>query len=201
MPYAPLPAALVSVSPDRPFIIETPRLILRPWRERDRDAFAAMNADPRVMHYFVKTLSQEESDAFFELVSSLIVQRGWGFWAVEVKGEPSLAGMVGLHQQTADFTYPSCIEIGWRFVPSQWGKGYAAEAARAALMVGFTCLEMEEIVAFTTVSHIQSQKVMRFIGMKNKGDIFQHPRVPEGHPWRTHVLYRLSRQEWENDQS
>lgn len=201
MLYSPLPAGLVTVLADQPFLIETPRLILRQWENSDRDAFASMNADPRVMRYFTKALSRAESDEFLDRVSGLIKQKGWGFWAVEVKGEASLAGMVGLHEQTPDFTYPSCIEVGWRFVPERWGKGYAAEAARAALEVGFTRLEMEEIVAFTTVSNTRSQKVMRFIGMKNKGDIFQHPRVPEGHPLRTHVLYRLSNHEWKSDNS
>ncbi|MFI5334183.1 MAG: GNAT family N-acetyltransferase [Chlamydiales bacterium] len=178
----------------QPKIIETKRLILRPWRAEDFEPFAAINADPRVMEYFPATLTREESDAYTKRIARELEERGWGLWAVSVRDGAPFIGFIGLApvQFTAHFT--PAVEIGWRLGYEFWGKGYATEGARAALRYGFDVLNLEKIVSFTAAQNMRSRKVMEKIGMHhNPADDFDHPRLPEGHPLRRHVLYQLAR--------
>jgi RimJ/RimL family protein N-acetyltransferase len=169
--------------------LETPRLILRRWREGDRDPFAALNADPAVMEHFVSPLTRQESDDFVDGIEAHFDAHGWGLWAVEVKATTEFAGFIGLWSPNWD---PSLTEIGWRLAREHWGQGYATEGARAAIDDGFDRLGLEEIVSFTTVGNVRSQRVMQKLGMtRDPADDFDHPNVPEGHPIRPHVLYRL----------
>ncbi len=68
--------------------------MLRPWRDRDADAFALMNADQRVMEFFVAPLSRAESDQLLSRMRAVIQDRGWGWWCVDINGE--CAGFTGL---------------------------------------------------------------------------------------------------------
>lgn len=164
-------------------------VVLRPWQDGDADAFAAMNADPRVMEFFVAPLSREESDAMLARIRNFTEERGWGWWCVDIDGE--CAGFTGLSEPPYETPFTPCVEVGWRMRPHFWGHGYATEAAQLALDYGFTTLQLPEIVSFTTVTNQRSRRVMERIGMQRDldGD-FDHPRVPEGHPLRRHVLYR-----------
>jgi RimJ/RimL family protein N-acetyltransferase len=91
---------------------------------------------------------------------------------------------------TAHFT--PCVEIGWRLAYEHWGRGYATEAAQAAVAFAFGGLHLEELVAFTVPANQRSRKVMERIGMtRSDADDFDHPDLPEGHPLRRHMLYRL----------
>lgn len=175
---------------------ETSRLILRQWRPEDRAPFAELNADPVAMEHFPKTLTRVESDALADRIEGLIAERGWGFWAVEIKTTVEFIGFVGLHVPRADLPMSPCVEIGWRLLREHWGQGYATEAAEAALRVGFERLDLPEIVSFTALANARSQRVMERLGMARDPATFEHPDVPEGHPARTHCLYRLSRGAW-----
>ena len=184
-------------------IIKTKRLILRPWRDEDLEPFAQLNADPRVMEYFPATLSREESDQMVKRMQGKIEERGWGWWAVEVPGVSSFIGFIGLNNVDRD-VYPlpfaPTVEVGWRIAYEYWGKGYAPEGALACLKFGFEILELNEIVAFTAVENKRSRSVMEKIGMHyDPKDDFDHPKLIEGHPLRRHVLYRLTRSEWEKE--
>ena len=176
-----------------PELIEraTPRLLMRQWRSSDRVPFAELNADPRVMEFFPAALAREESDAVAERCASLIGQRGWGFWAVELKTTGAFIGFVGLHTPTG-LPFSPCTEIGWRLAFDHWGQGFATEAAREALRVAFEVLRLEEIVSFTAVANRRSRAVMERLGMTASGS-FEHPSVPLGNPLREHCLYRLRR--------
>ncbi len=176
--------------------IHTERLFLRQWRAEDRKPFAAMNADPEVMRYFPATLTHEQSDAMADRCQMSLEKRGWGLWAVEVKAERSFIGFVGLSIPVADLPFMPCVEIGWRLAAAAWGKGYATEAARAALRVGFVDLQFAEIVSFTSVINTRSRAVMERLGMKEDKQTFEHPGVPIGNLLREHCLYRLSRDQW-----
>src|SRR6218665_1012136 len=125
--------------------IETERLLLRRWREDDGGAFAAMNADPQVMRYFRSPLSRTESDAFMARIETHFDAHGFGFWAVVEKQSGQLVGLTGLARVTFDAPFAPAVEIGWRFAPHVWGRGYAPEAARAALHAGFTDFALAEI--------------------------------------------------------
>ncbi len=177
-----------------PSTISTPRLLLRLWRDEDLPAFAAMNADPKVMEFFPKPLDRAESDAAAARIRDHFARRGFGLWAVEVPGVADFIGFVGLSVPTFEAHFTPCVEIGWRLACEHWGHGYATEVARAALDFGFQHLALDEIVSFTVPANLRSRRVMERIGMTySPADDYDHPALPEGHPLRRHVLYRARR--------
>jgi RimJ/RimL family protein N-acetyltransferase len=93
--------------------------------------------------------------------------------------------------------FTPCVEIGWRLAFDHWGKGYASEAALAALNYAFASLAIDEIVSFTVAANRRSIRVMDRIGLtRSPRDDFLHPSLPHDHPMRPHVLYRLAREDW-----
>lgn len=175
---------------------ETERLALRQWRDADKAPLAALNADPRVMQYFPARLDRAESDALFDELRNHIDYNGFGVWAVNEKATGTLVGAVGLQIPPPDLPVFPCVEIAWRLAAHHWGKGLATEAARGALRVGFEQLGLPEIVAFTSITNARSRELMKRLGMRDTGETFEHPRVPEGHALRKHCLYFLSRKQW-----
>ena len=172
-------------------VLVTPRLRLRPWRESDLEPFAAMNADARVMAHFPKPLARAESDAMAERAQASLASRGWGLWAMELAGEERFIGFAGLAVPSWQAHFTPCVEIGWRLCAEAWGKGYATEAARAALRYGFEKVGLAEIVSYTSLANARSIAVMERLGMHRDGE-FDHPMIAEGHRLRRHLLYRLS---------
>lgn len=177
--------------------IETERLLLRQWHKDDLPEFARMNADPIVMEYYPALLNAKESYAMAQKFESLIAARGWGFWAVELTSNNTFIGFVGLHKPTYDLPVTPCVEIGWRLTGEYWGKGYATEAAKAAMTFGFEALALTEIYSFTSVSNNRSRAVMTRLNMVNSNENFEHPMLPENSPLREHVLYKIDRQRWD----
>lgn len=177
-----------------PLELRTERLRLRRWLPADREPFARMNADPQVTEHLPGVLSRDESDAFAARIEEHFERRGFGLWAVEVPGVVAFAGFVGLSVPRFEARFTPCVEIGWRLAREQWGRGYATEGARAALDFGFRSLGLGEILSFTVPNNHRSRRVMEKVGMtRNPDDDFEHPGLPEGHPLRHHVLYRMSR--------
>lgn len=169
-----------------------PRVHLRQWKDADLDAFAAMNADPEVMRYFIVPLSGEESRLALHRFRAAIDARGWGLWAVEVDG--AFAGFTGLSEPTFVAHFTPCVEIGWRFRPEYWGRGIAFAAAQQAEHHAFTVLGLDQLVSFTTETNIRSRRLMERLGFtRDPRDDFWHPKVAEGHPLRRHVLYKKRR--------
>jgi RimJ/RimL family protein N-acetyltransferase len=170
----------------------TPRLVLRPWCDGDLPAFGALNADPRVMEFLPAPLAPAESARAAARIRAHMAAHGFGFWAVEVRGGASFAGFVGLATVPADLPFAPAVEVGWRLAREHWGRGYATEAARAALEFGFGTLGLAEVVSFTAVANARSRAVMERLGMtRSAAEDFDHPALPPGHPLRRHVLYRL----------
>ena len=176
--------------------IQTERLCLRQWRKEDRPVFARLNADPVVMEYYPNILTTEESNNMAQILESLITERGWGFWAVELINEKSFIGFVGLHKPTYDLPMTPCVEIGWRLAKEYWHKGYATEAAEASLDVAFKQLALPEVVSFASVSNKKSQAVMSRLNMVDTSNNFEHPIIPENNPLREHVLYKINKKSW-----
>lgn len=178
--------------------LETERLILRRWRESDREPFAALNADPEVCEFFpVDAFSRDQSDALIGRLEEHFETYGYGCWAVEVKAGPPLIGFVGLLVPTFEAHFTPCVEIGWRLARSAWGQGYASEAAREVLRFSFEDAGLEALVSLTTVLNLRSQAVMERIGFhRDPAEDFDHPKVDPESPLLRHVLYRLSREEW-----
>ena len=177
--------------------LETERLRLRQWTEADKEPLARLNADERVMAFFPSTLSRVESDRMADRIMSAIAQRGWGWWAVEVKDKHPFIGFVGLSIPSANLPFNPCVETGWRLDYPYWGKGYATEAARAAVAFGFETLELAEIVSFTALVNARSQAVMKKLGMTRSPNNFRHPSVSADSELQEHCLYKLSRENWQ----
>lgn len=172
--------------------LETERLLLREWAESDTDPFAKMNCDPEVMKYFPKHLSYDESKAFIQKSNSILSEKKFGLWAVEIKNSKEFIGFIGLAVPTFEARFMPCTEIGWRLKASAWGHGYASEGARQVLQYAFVNLGMNEVVSFTAKINEPSWKVMERIGMKrNAEEDFDHPKVEKGHLLERHVLYRI----------
>jgi RimJ/RimL family protein N-acetyltransferase len=172
-------------------VLATARLRLRPWRESDFEPFAAMNADPLVMEHFPAVQSRAESDASARRAMAAIEAQGWGQWALEVVGGAPFIGFTGLAVKTFEAPFTPCTEVGWRLAREAWGRGYATEAARAAIEFGFGELRLDEIVSYTALGNARSIAVMQRLGMRRDIE-FDHPLVAPGSPIRRHVLYRLA---------
>jgi RimJ/RimL family protein N-acetyltransferase len=166
--------------------MQTPRLRLRAWTDADRDAFAALNADPAVMEHFPALLTRDESDALFVRTRAHFDDYGFGLWALEVRGD--WLGFVGLKHVPFEACFTPAVEIAWRLARRAWGHGYATEAARLALRYAFDTLKLERVVSFTTTQNQRSRAVMERLGMHFQYD-FDHPTLPAGHPLRRHALY------------
>jgi RimJ/RimL family protein N-acetyltransferase len=174
--------------------LRTERLWLRRWLPDDRVSFARLNSDPRVVQFLPGPLSREESDAVADRIATHFQRHRFGLWAVEIPGVTSFAGFIGLSIPRFEAVFTPCVEIGWRLDAEHWNRGYATEGARAALEFGFVWLQLQEIVSFTVPGNVRSRRVMEKLGMtRSASDDFDHPLLPEGHPLRRHVLYRLRR--------
>src|SRR6185436_4136931 len=138
--------------------LNTPRLLLRPWRTADREPFAALNADPEVMEFFPAPLSREASDALIDGFTHGIDERGWGNWAVEVRESGDFIGFIGISVPKRTYSFSPCVEVGWRLARAHWGHGYAAEGAREVLRFGFEQAGLDEIVSFTALLNTRSRK-------------------------------------------
>lgn len=169
--------------------METHEVILRQWRDSDLDMYAAMNADPEVMRYFPNLMSRQEAADSFARMRTGIEENGWGIWAVDVDGV--FAGATGLTIPRFAAPFAPCTEILWRFRTEFWGRGIASAAAAQALAYGFSKLSLREIVAFTAAPNHRSIRLMERLGfIRDQGGDFEHPSIPQGHPLRSHVLYR-----------
>lgn len=183
-------------------MIRTERLLLRRWRDADRQAFAAMNADPEVVEHLQGPMTRERSDDFMDRIEAHWDEHGWGLWAVEVPGVAPFVGYTGLWP--ADYLGPGMVEVGWRLAREHWGHGYATEAARATLRYGFETVGLDEIVSFTVPQNTRSRAVMERIGLvPDPGGDFDHPRVdPIAYPQLVRqVMYRLSWDDWDADRA
>lgn len=173
--------------------LRTPRLLLRPWRDADVTAYAELSADPAVMEFLQPVSEPGAAEAWAGRVRSHWQRYGFGQWVVEVPGEAGLIGVIGLSTVSYEAHFTPAVEVAWRLARAQWGRGYATEAARAAVDYGFGTLGLTEIVAITVPANLRSRRVMERLGMtRTPEDDFDHPNVPEG-PLKRCVIYRLHR--------
>jgi RimJ/RimL family protein N-acetyltransferase len=172
--------------------LTTARLTLRRWRESDREPFQALNADPHVMEFFPALLTAKETDQAVTRIEEHFERHGFGLYAAELIGTETFIGFIGLSVPTFEAPFMPAVEIGWRLAYEHWGQGLAAEGARAVVHYAFATLQLPGLVSFTVPANWRSRRVMENIGMIHdpSGD-FDHPRLPECHPLRRHVLYRL----------
>jgi RimJ/RimL family protein N-acetyltransferase len=173
-------------------IIETARLILRPWKDTDVEEWVAMSADARVMEFFPSTHERADAEHTAAVMRERMARDGFGWWALEVKGGAPFAGVIALQDVPFEAHFTPAFEVGWRLAQEHWGRGYATEGARAALDFAFAELRRDEVVAMTAAINLRSQTVMRRLGMTyDEADDFDNPRLEAGHRLSRHVLYRI----------
>ena len=178
-------------------IIETPRLILRTWTDADLEPMCAINQDHQVMKHFPSLLSIDETTALVERINRHWDKHGYTLYAVQLKSTNAFIGFVGLLTVDFDAHFTPAIEIGWRLAAAYWDQGYATEAAAAVLDHGFTELKLPEIVSFTTICNIKSQRVMQKISLKhNATDNFIYPKIDANNPLSNAVLYRITKDQY-----
>jgi len=174
--------------------LTTARLILRPWRESDREPFRALNADLRVMEFFPAPLTPEQSDQAIVRIQQHFETHSFGLYAVELIETKAFIGFIGLSVPTFEAAFMPAVEIGWRLANAHWGRGLATEGAQAVVHHAFQTLKLAGLVSFASTANFRSRRVMENIGMAHDPAAdFDHPNIPEGHPLRARVLYRLIR--------
>jgi len=146
-------------------ILDTPRIRLRGWEQADRAVFAAMHADPEVMHDYGGPLSRSDSDAKLDRYAAAYRQGGFCRWAIESRSGDFL-GYAGIMPSRPGHPLGSHVEIGWRLVRHAWGHGYPTEAAQMALEDAFTRVGLTEVVAYTAPDNFRSQAVMGRLQMQ-----------------------------------
>ncbi|VVC77260.1 hypothetical protein AQUSIP_25870 [Aquicella siphonis] len=194
-------------------IIETERLLLRTWEERDIEPMTRIDQDPRVCEFLPGIGSRSATEAAIRRFMQHYHDHGFSLYAVELKStfsiDPSVhkstvgtagnefIGYIGLLIPSFEAHFTPAVEIGWRLASRHWGQGYATEGAKAVLKYGFDELGLREIVSFTVPANTRSIRVMEKIGMRRdlSGD-FRHPRLSLDHPLSLHLLYRI-----QNDKS
>lgn len=175
-------------------ILETPRLVIRNWEDRDRDLFHVINSDEEVMRFFPFRRDRSQSDELFDVVQKMISETGLGFYALEEKESGQCIGFAGLARTDLEPHLPDgTVEIGWRLATPFWGKGYITEAGKALLEYAFDTLGLTEIVSFAVHNNDRSTAVMQRIGMtRDTASDFDHPRVPDDAPHlKHHTVYRI----------
>jgi RimJ/RimL family protein N-acetyltransferase/GNAT superfamily N-acetyltransferase len=178
----------------RPQTVDTDRLRLRLWTTADSEPLTAMHATPQGFAHLSGTLDRDGCDAFVTRMMDQWASDGFCYWAVEIRGVTNFAGLAGLAVPRFEAAFTPCVEVGWTLAVPYRGRGYATEAARSAVRFGFDTLGLDEVVSFTVPENLESRRVMEKIGMTcDPHDDFDHPALPEGHPQRRHVLYRLRR--------
>lgn len=174
--------------------IETERLLLRRWREKDLDVLMRMNQNAEVMRYFPSKRDAAQTRQFYENILEEFCIYGYGLYAAEEKESGQFIGFIGFHRANLAVDFCPCIEIGWRLDRPYWGKGYATEGAKACLKHGFEKLCFDKVYSFTSVENIPSQHVMQKIGL-HIGQYFEHPEIVKNHPLRPHVCYWMDRRQ------
>lgn len=176
-------------------MIDTPRLILRAWREDDVAPFRAMGRDPAVMAHLGGVQDEAESDAMIARVHATQAAQGHCFWAIERRDDGAFLGFCGLRIGGQPGTaVRDELEIGWRLAQPHWGQGYAREAAEASLAWGWANTDRARIVAWTVPANAASWGLMRRLGMTHRPDLdFDHPAFAIGHPLSRHLVYAIDR--------
>jgi len=179
-------------------ILETDRLILRTFEERDIDAMVLIDQDPKVREFLGGTADREKTAVGIRKIIQHQKDHGFSLYAVELKTTAEMIGWCGLMIPAFEAHFTPAVEIGWRLASTHWNQGYATEAAKAVLQYAFLNLKLKEVVSFTVIDNIRSRRVMEKIGLQHKlADDFDHPNLDKSNPLCRHVLYRISKDEYD----
>ncbi|WP_336690467.1 MULTISPECIES: GNAT family N-acetyltransferase [unclassified Chryseobacterium] len=153
--------------------LETQRLILRKFEETDAERLFLLDSDPEVMKYIgIPPLSDiTESENVIKMIQQQYLDNGVGRLAVIEKESGLLIGWSGLKLITQEINgYNNIYDLGYRFIPEYWGKGYALESAKASLDFGFNDLKAETIYAHAHSENEGSNHILRKLGFEKTGE-------------------------------
>lgn len=169
----------------------TERLILRAFRRDDLPLYEALGQNREVMQYLGGLWTPQQTLQAAEGANRSLVESGYGFVAVERRADGTFLGVAGL---SVEQWYPDDLQVGWRLLPQHWGQGYASEAGRAWLDLGFERIGHARILAMADVPNHRSIAVMQRLGMQ-----FDHAaQLCDGDDTFDAVLYTMTAQRWQN---
>jgi RimJ/RimL family protein N-acetyltransferase len=167
--------------------IETSRLVLRPFREDDLDAWASICSEPEVMRHASMAgapLTREQSGVWLRSMQDHWRIHGYGMWAAEEKETGCLIGRAGLQYPPG---FPG-TEVAWMLGTAHWGRGYAAEGARASVEYGFLRVGLVRLISLIFPENARSIRLAERLGERYESDFhLSGQRL---------LLYSLSRDEW-----
>jgi RimJ/RimL family protein N-acetyltransferase len=151
--------------------LETERLLLREWRESDVEDYARICSDPEVMRYMFPPRAHTYAEAAADARRLREHWERWGFghWAVEERATGRFVGRTGFKRHPDWPLDPDNTECGWLFAREVWGRGYATEAARAAVRFGFEELNRPEVISIARPGNAASRRVMEKAGLSYAG--------------------------------
>jgi RimJ/RimL family protein N-acetyltransferase len=183
------------------FRLETPRLILLDWREEDWEHFFRLTNTPAVMQWLGGVADEQAMKNARERLEGYAHEHGHTFWLVERKADGGhlageqlgFCGMKRANQQGGPI---GDFEIGWRLREDAWGKGYALEAAQAAMTSGFEHFGAPYMIALTVDGNAASWGLMLRLGMERRPDLdFPNDDFePQG---GTIIAYSITREQWQ----
>ncbi|MEG3122677.1 GNAT family N-acetyltransferase [Sphingomonas sp. GB1N7] len=177
-------------------MIETPRLILRPWREDDKPAFEAIINTPAMTVHFGGVQPRPQIDLLIDAQMAKQQADGHCMWAVEMRNDGTLAGICGLRiGGHPDTPVDGMYELGWRIAERHWGQGIAREAAEASRDWGWANTPAQRIAAWTNPDNAPSWGLMIRLGMVRRPDLdFRHPRFSDNDdPIGDMIVYVIDR--------
>lgn len=177
------------------YLFESERLGFRNWKTEDLEDFAEINGDPEVMEHFPAPLTRKETADFIVRLRKHFDDRGYTYFATEIKGTGELIGFIGLAFQDYDSKFTPATDIGWRLKKSSWGKGYATEGAKKCLEFVFLESKLESVISTLTRKNVKSEKIMQKLGMHKLGE-YKHPKLKEYPEIEDCVCYGIDKEDW-----
>ena len=151
---------------------ETERLILREVLHSDLEGFFELDSNPEVHMYLGKKpiKTRDQSNEAIQFIRGQYKERGIGRFTAVEKSSGDFIGWTGLKFNTGDKEVlgdkRDFYDIGYRFIPRYWGKGYGTESSIAMLNYGFNELNLETICGAAEIGNIASNKILQKIGLK-----------------------------------
>ncbi|AWW73183.1 GNAT family N-acetyltransferase [Erythrobacter sp. KY5] len=175
---------------------ETDRLVLRDWREEDWEPFFEGTNTPAVMQWLGGLLDDERKSDVRARLERYQSDFGHTFWVVERKEDGAILGFCGLKRCTDENGPFGEMEAGWRLREDAWGKGYAKEAARAAIDIGFTKFGADPIIALTVEGNAASWGLMVRLGMERRRDLDFEDAL-WSHGYGPVIVHAITREQWD----
>lgn len=174
------------------YIFKSERLGFRTWTKTDVQKMNSINTDPEVMEFFPEIPTEKQTAAFIDRMQRQYIDKGFCYFAVDKLENDEFIGFIGISEQNFEADFTPCIDIGWRLAKKEWNKGFATEGAKSCLKYAFNELQLKSIKAITPEINVNSENVMKKIGMK-KVSTFKHPKLAEYKRLEHCLLYEIQR--------